>query len=75
MENLKKIMASLFRLSEEEIGESTSLENTPAWDSLRHMELIVEIERAFELQLEVDEIVAMINYPAIVKIIKTKCGE
>jgi acyl carrier protein len=65
-------MAELFRISESDIGENTSLKNTPAWDSLRHMELVVGIETMYGIQLEVDEIVAMISYPAIVEVLRNK---
>jgi len=33
--------------------------NVEAWDSLKHMELIVALESAFEIELTFDEIVAM----------------
>jgi len=72
MKRLNNLMAELFRISESDIGENTSLKNTPAWDSLRHMELVVGIETMYGIQLEVDEIVAMISYPAIVEVLRNK---
>ena len=69
MDKLKTVMANLFHLNVEEIGESTTLENTSSWDSLRHMELILEIEKSFEIQLEADQIVAMTSYSAIMEVL------
>lgn len=72
MQKLKKIMADLFRLEEKEIDESTTLENTAAWDSLRHMELVLAVEREFGIQLEGDEIITMTSYSAIVQLLGEK---
>ena len=36
----------------------------PAWDSIGQMALVAELERAFEVVLEVDDILALINVAA-----------
>lgn len=35
------------------------MKDLDVWDSLKHMELIAELERQFDVQLSFDEIVAM----------------
>lgn len=72
METIKSVMAELFRLRIDDIGDSTTIKTTPAWDSLRHMELIVTLEMKYGVELDMDEIVMMTSYPAIVEVLKRK---
>ena len=46
---LKKVMAKVFEISEEQITTECSPDTLEQWDSLKHMELIVEIENYFKL--------------------------
>ena len=72
METIKSIMAELFRLRIDDIGANTTIKTIPAWDSLRHMELVVAIETKYGVELDMDEIVTMTSYPAIVDVLKRK---
>ncbi len=72
MEILIKLMAELLRLPKEEITNDLSITNTEAWDSLKHMELVVSIEESFGIELTTDEIVAMVNMSEIIRVLKNK---
>lgn len=72
MEMIKSIMAELFRLNISDVGDGLTMKATPAWDSLRHMELVVTIEKAYGIELEMDEIVMMTSYLAIIDVLKRK---
>lgn len=39
-----------------------SYQDVPAWDSVGHMELISELEEAFDIQFETDDIVDFNSY-------------
>ena len=57
--NLQKynsIFINLFDVSEEELNESFNFGVAPGWDSLAHMELIAQLEDAFEIMFETDDI-------------------
>lgn len=71
-QKVKKIMASVFNLDENEIGNDASPETIEVWDSLKHMNLILAIEEEFDIQLEDDEIVDMMSYSLIVNILQDK---
>ena len=43
-----------------------------AWDSLKHMELVVSLEEAFGMQLTFDEIVAMQSVGEIKRVLRAK---
>lgn len=43
---------------------------TKGWDSIGHMRLIVEIEKAFDIMLETDDVLNMSSYEESIKILK-----
>ncbi len=69
-EKVLVIMKDLFEI--ETIDETCSQENCEAWDSLRHLQLVVELESEFEITLEPEEIGQMVSYADVVRIIKSK---
>ena len=71
-EKLKKLMAEILNLNESEIKDSLKMKETDGWDSLKHMELIVAFEQEFDIELTVDEIVAMQDYKEINLVLEEK---
>jgi len=69
LEKLKKIMNVVFRIPEDRISDEAKMSDIPGWDSLSHMNLIVEIEREYEIQLSGDDIAEMQSIPKIVEIL------
>ena len=47
-----------------------SYQDVPAWDSVGHMGLISEIEDAFDIQFETDDIVDFNSYEKGIEILK-----
>ena len=72
MEQLKKIMADVLRMREEEVTDNLSIKDTDKWDSLKHMELVVTIEQTFDIRLTANEIVSMVNMSEIKRVLKDK---
>lgn len=62
---IKKIMASLFNINENEISEKTAFNSVKKWDSLKHMELIIALEKEFKIKFDSHEIPTMINFKII----------
>lgn len=68
--NSKKVlelMAETFNVEMALLNEDTSQKNLPAWDSLRHLNLIVALEDEFNVSLEPEQIAIMISFPAIIE--------
>jgi acyl carrier protein len=42
------------------------------WDSLGHMALVAEIEEAFEIMLDTDDVIGLSSYPVAVDMLKTR---
>ena len=51
---------------------SENYESSSVWDSLKHMELIVAIEKAFSIQFNEDEMIALTSLENIKRILLNK---
>lgn len=49
------------------VGDGVSI--TPGWDSLRHMQIMLDLESAFNISFSADEISTMLTYDSIYSII------
>lgn len=70
MEN--KIKEVISKVLKTEVNDSTSQDNCSEWDSLKHLNLIIELEHEFDISIEPDEIAQMKNITSIIKIIFEK---
>ena len=71
---IKKIMASVFLVDENEISDDISQSNFEKWESLQHLILIVDIESEFGVSFEPEEIVEMTSLKLIEKYLDKKLG-
>ena len=56
---VEDLLADVLQIPTEKINDDLAMKDLDAWDSLKHMELIVALEQGFDVQLTFDEIVAM----------------
>lgn len=71
MENrVKEIMASVFGVDSSTIDVNTSPETISTWDSLKHMNLFLELEEEFGVEFSTEQLVEMNSYDAIVSNLK-----
>lgn len=73
-EKIKEIMSSVFEVQIDEITEETQMQDVNSWDSLMHMEMILEIETEFGLKLSPDDITKMTSFKDILNIIQKYTG-
>ena len=72
MKKLDQIMSEVFRMSVEELKDEYTMKNIENWDSLKHMDLILSIEKDLDIQLSMDDILKMKDIKTIRKIVKEK---
>lgn len=58
-DTLIELFAQILELDAAQLSEQTSPDNTPQWDSLAAMGLVVAIEEKFSVQLSTKEIMKM----------------
>lgn len=64
------ILKNLFEL--ESVDETCSQETCSKWDSMGQLNLVVELESEFDVELEPEEIGEMKSFADIIRILKTK---
>jgi acyl carrier protein len=74
-EKIRNIMASVFEMDEKQLKENFAQKDVEAWDSLRHLNLVVELEEAFSISYEPEEIAEMTSFDKVLSVTKTKSGE
>jgi acyl carrier protein len=73
MELFKKIqftMATTLKVAPDKITRESSDKDLAAWDSLAHVNLMMSLEQAFDLFLEVEDFAKLTSVPAILKYLK-----
>jgi acyl carrier protein len=70
MDKINQILAHTFNLSKEEVLKNLGMEDVNNWDSLSHMNLIVNIEDEFKIELTGDDISEMITFDQIRDVIQ-----
>lgn len=69
----KKIIEIMQRVFDtQEITTTTAQSNCEKWDSLHHLNLIVELETEFDVEFEPEEIAEMKSFEAVRSVVNSK---
>jgi len=71
-EQVRDIMASIMMVEPEEIGLDSTPNTLSAWDSMRHLNLVIALEEAYGFTLAPEEPEGMTAVKAIVDIVHRK---
>ena len=66
-EQLQTIMATVLKLPPDAISEQTTMEGLENWDSLGHVQIMVAVEQAFDLYLDVEDFAELVSVGAILR--------
>ena len=69
-DKILKIMKSVFQT--DDIDKTSSQQNSEKWDSMNHLNLVVELEMEFGVSFEPEEIAKMRSFEEVVQIVKSK---
>jgi len=67
---IKEIMSKVFEIDVNTISDNASQKEIYKWDSLQHLNLIVEIENKYDISIDPEDISEMITIDKIVEIVK-----
>ena len=76
--NLEKLQPAVFKglnLSSIDQIPALKLKESPNWDSVGHITLISEIEDAFDLDLEADDMFEIDTFDAAIKVLESKYNQ
>lgn len=69
---LTTILADVFGLRESEIHPDLNKEYVDNWDSLKQMDLVLSLEREYDIALEIPDILKMASVSGIIEVLKEK---
>jgi acyl carrier protein len=72
MKKIREILISILKHSNFEISNELSAKNVEGWDSLTHMIIITEIEKAFNLKFKLKELNRLQNIGSLVELVNEK---
>lgn len=58
-EKLYAVVATALQIAQERVTDDLAYNTVPEWDSVAHMALVAEIEGAFDVMLDTDDIIGM----------------
>jgi acyl carrier protein len=71
-EKVLEIMSKTFNIDISLLSDKTSKKDLSQWDSMSHLNLIVDIENDFNINFSNEEMVTIIDFKSLLKIIKNK---
>jgi acyl carrier protein len=71
-QTVKELMAIVLNIDAASIDDSTSMDNTPGWDSANHISLVLALEEEFSISFEVSEFELMVSFFDIVQVVGSK---
>jgi acyl carrier protein len=64
-DTLKDVMATVLGIAADSIGDDTSMDTVEAWDSIKHMNLVLAIEEEFGVSIPDEDAANITSYPLI----------
>lgn len=62
---LKEVFKNIFQIEISSINEETSVDTVEKWDSLKHLNLVLALEEAFNITFTEEESVEIMSYPLV----------
>lgn len=71
---IRTVMAKVLQIAPQDISPDVSRENLAAWDSLKHMNLMLALEDEFGIEFSDTEIVGLNTLQLLANTLQTKCS-
>ena len=71
---LKQVIATVLGVPADTVGPDTSTATVPAWDSLKHMNLVLALEQAFGVEIPDEDAANITSYPLIRLVLQEQLG-
>ena len=73
-ERVIKVFSQVMGVPVESINEDSSPDTLEAWDSLKHMNLILALEEEFSVQFKDEEVVEMLSVGLVILVLEGNSG-
>lgn len=72
LQRVNMIFKIVFAKEDLVISEQTCADDIDGWDSLQHINLLSMLEKEFDMEFDIDEIVSMENVGDMINVIESK---
>ena len=69
-ERVRALIGRTFGLGESDLAGELRMGGVPGWDSMGHMDLVVELEKEFKMTLSTPRIAEVVDVPSICKTVR-----
>jgi acyl carrier protein len=70
LDRVRAIFAAIFNVPADSVELTTSQKGLPAWDSMGHLNLVLDLEQEFGVSIPPEEVEKMTDVGAVVKSIE-----
>ena len=70
---LKNTLATVFNVPVDIIGEDSSMDTLSQWDSVKHLNLVLAVEDAFNVSLTEEQSLEILSFP-LIKVVLAEHG-
>jgi acyl carrier protein len=74
VERVQALLAGAFQVSPDEIKPDLAFGDLPQWDSLGHMDVMMQLEEQFGVEVSTETIAELISIPAICEYLSRQDG-
>ena len=67
-----EVIAEILRIDPATLHDRSDAQSTPGWDSLRHIEIMLAIETAYDVRLSIAEMTALRHLGDIETVLRSK---
>ena len=71
-DRINLVLKRVFDLTDAELAKDLSRSDIAKWDSLTHMDLVVSLEKEFNINFDIDEIIALDGIAGVRSVLNAK---
>ena len=72
LDKVLNVTSTIIKVPSNQLSEESSMGNPNYWDSVAHVQLIVQLEKVFDVSFEFDELEHLVSIKTIVQSLKNK---
>ena len=66
------LIASVLSIDINRLEHKTTINDIASWDSMKHLEIIIQLEQVFNITINEGEVVGLISLGKIIELVKKK---
>lgn len=74
-ERLRMLFSSVFQIPADYVPEAVSMDSFSEWDSLKHLTLILALEKEFDIRFSEDEFPKLDSFSSVLSLVRSKFAE